>query len=82
MENLICMDSSVLISHYIDRNKFNSFFYKLLQQYDRCILSIIAEFEILIGATAIQKHHPLATLDSKHICKIDSLLIITPFSLV
>jgi len=134
MENLICLDSSVLISHYRDRDKFNSFFYKILQQYDGCVLSIVAEFEILIGATksddiilwteffskiliipytseinclaiemskklrnsgqqlefkdlvigatAIHKHLPLATLNSKHFDKLDSLLIITPFSFI
>ena len=51
MENLICLDSSALISHYRDRDKFNSFFYRILQQYDGCVLSIVAEFEILIGAS-------------------------------
>ncbi len=134
MENLICLDSSVLINHYREKQKSNTFFYKLLKEYGGFVLSIVAQFEVLIGATkpedeklwadlfidililpytpiinkiaietskrlrksgqqlefkdliigatALQRNLPLATLNEKHFDKLDNLAIITPFSLL
>ena len=134
MEKLICLDSSIFINHFRERDKENTFFSKLSYSYSGFIISIVAEFEVLIGvtniedenywntifkditiipftsainkiaincskklrnsgqqlefkdlvigATAIHKHLPLATLNSKHFDKLDSLLIITPFSFI
>ena len=53
MENLICLDSSVLINHYREKQKSNTFFYKLLKEYDGFVLSIVAQFEVLIGASKV-----------------------------
>lgn len=50
MENIISLDSSVLINHYRKKNKNSSFFYSLVQQYEQFIISVVAEYEILIGA--------------------------------
>ncbi len=134
MDKLICLDSSIFINHFREKDKENTFFTKLSYRYSGFIISIVAEFEVLIGvssgkdenywdtifnditiipfttainkiaincskklrnsgqqlefkdliigATAIHKHLPLATLNSKHFDKLDSLLIITPFSIV
>ena len=53
MENLICLDSSVLINHYREKQKSNTFFYKLLKEYDGFVLSIVAQFEVFIGASKV-----------------------------
>ena len=134
MEKLICLDSSIFIHHFREKDKENTFFSKLSYRYSGFNISIVAEFQVLIGvsngkdenywdtifkdctiipftspinkiainyskklrnsrqqlefkdlvigATAIHKHLPLANLNSKYFDKLDSLLIITPFSLV
>ncbi len=50
MEDIISLDSSVLINHYRTKNKQLSFFYSLVQKYNSFIISVITEYEILIGS--------------------------------
>ena len=51
MEKLICLDSSIFINHFREKNKGNTFFTKLSYKYSGFIISIVAEFEVLIGVT-------------------------------
>jgi predicted nucleic acid-binding protein len=52
MESLICLDASVLINHYREKNKQETFFYHLIKRYESFNISVITEYEILIGAKA------------------------------
>lgn len=57
MENeLICLDTSILIEYLRKKNKENSFFFKLTQNYQSFAVSVITEFEIFNGCT--QDQHP------------------------
>lgn len=51
---MICLDTSVLIDFYRKKNKTNSFFYKLSQYSNSFAVSVITEYEILVGSNAIQ----------------------------
>jgi predicted nucleic acid-binding protein len=50
MENMIWIDSSVLINHYKEKNKTNTVFYSLVEKYEQLYISVVTEYEILIGA--------------------------------
>ncbi|MGI8952922.1 MAG: type II toxin-antitoxin system VapC family toxin [Chitinophagaceae bacterium] len=50
MESIICVDSSVLINHYREKNKEQTFFYSLVNRHEAFNISVITEYEILIGA--------------------------------
>jgi predicted nucleic acid-binding protein len=51
MENeIICLDTSILIDFYRKRLKEKSTFYKLTKVYNLFAVSIITEYEIMIGA--------------------------------
>lgn len=53
MENeVICLDTSILIDFYRKRIKEKSAFYKLTKVYNLFAVSIITEYEIMIGAKA------------------------------
>lgn len=55
MENeLICLDSSVLIEYYRKKDKTKSFIFELSQKYDRFAVSTITEYEIYIGSNFAQ----------------------------
>jgi tRNA(fMet)-specific endonuclease VapC len=45
---LICLDTSVLIDYFRKTNKENSFLFELTKRYSRFAVSAITEFEILI----------------------------------
>ncbi len=53
--NLICLDTTVLIDYFRKTKKENSFLYKLTQQYSLFAVSIITEVEIYCGSTNEQK---------------------------
>ena len=56
MENeIICLDSSILIDFFRKTKKENSFFFKLTNQYSSFAVSVITEFEILSGSNQKQK---------------------------
>jgi predicted nucleic acid-binding protein len=52
MENeIICLDTSVLIDFYRKTVKENSIFYQLTTKYKLFAVSIVTEYEIMIGQT-------------------------------
>lgn len=56
MENeLICLDTSILIEYFRKGNKENSFFYQLAQSYQSFAVSEITEFEIYSGSKEDQQ---------------------------
>lgn len=55
MENeIICLDTSILIDFYRKKLKENSVFFQLTKKYNLFAISIITEYEIMIGADQIQ----------------------------
>lgn len=48
-DELILTDTSVLIDFYRKKDKRNAFFYKLTDSYTRFAVSVITEYEVLIG---------------------------------
>lgn len=55
-QELILLDTSVLIEYFRKEDKRNSYFYKLTVSTKMAFaISVISEFEILIGATAQQQ---------------------------
>ena len=52
MENqeLICLDSSILIDFFRKKDKTKSFFFELTKTYSLFAVSIITEYEILVGS--------------------------------
>ena len=56
MENeLICLDTSVLIDYFRKTKKENSFFYNLSNGYSQFAVSVITEFEIYCGVKPDQR---------------------------
>ena len=47
---LICLDTSILIDFFRKKDKTKSFFYGLTLQYSLFAVSIITEYEIMIGS--------------------------------
>ena len=57
MENeIICLDTSILIDLYRKKNKEKTAFFQLTSKYNLFAVSVITEFEIMIGATPEQIH--------------------------
>jgi len=55
MENeIICLDTSILIDYYRKTDKQNSFFFQLTQTYRLFAVSVITEYEIMIGSSQHQ----------------------------
>lgn len=52
---VICLDSSILIDYFRKSKKENSFFFELSNQYSSFAVSVITEFEILSGSNQKQK---------------------------
>ncbi len=52
MENqeLICLDTSILIDFFRKKDKTKSFFFELTKTYSQFAVSIITEYEILVGS--------------------------------
>jgi tRNA(fMet)-specific endonuclease VapC len=58
MENeIICLDTSVLIDFYRKTVKENSVFYQLTMKYTLFAVSIVTEYEIMIGTNAEQAEY-------------------------
>jgi tRNA(fMet)-specific endonuclease VapC len=55
MEGLVCLDASVLIEYFRNRNKKETFFPSLSLNYPGFVLPAIAHFEIYTGCTPQQK---------------------------
>ena len=53
-DEIVCLDTSILIDFYVKKVKENSVFFKLTTQYKLFAVSIISEYEILIGANGEQ----------------------------
>jgi len=51
---IICLDTSILIDYYRKTDKQNSFFFQLTQTYHLFAVSIITEYEIMIGSSQSQ----------------------------
>jgi predicted nucleic acid-binding protein len=47
---IICLDTSVLIDYFRKKDKSISFFYELSLNYKLFAVSIITEYEILVGS--------------------------------
>ena len=54
MENLICLDSSIFINHFREKDKLHTFFAILGYKYSGFVISVVAEFEVLIGVSRIE----------------------------
>lgn len=55
MDNeIVCLDTSILIDYYRKTDKQNSFFFQLTQTYQLFAVSVITEYEIMIGSSHIQ----------------------------
>jgi len=54
-EEIIFLDTSVLIDYFRKTKKENSFLYQLSKTYTRFAVSIITKFEILIGSNESQQ---------------------------
>ncbi|WP_421947647.1 type II toxin-antitoxin system VapC family toxin [Phaeodactylibacter xiamenensis] len=52
---VICLDSSILIDYFRKSKKENSFFFELSNRYSSFAVSVITEFEILSGSNHKQK---------------------------
>ena len=88
MENeLVCLDTSLLIDYFRKTNKANSHLFKLTQNYSHFAVSIYRSLkkknqlidipDLLIGATAIAHSLKLATLDEKHFSRIEGIELIS-----
>lgn len=55
MEDLICIDSSVLINHFREKIKTNTFFFNLSFKYSGFAIQPFVHFEIYVGALPNQK---------------------------
>lgn len=51
---IICLDTSILIAYYRKTDKQNSFFFQLTQTYRLFAVSVITEYEIMIGSNQSQ----------------------------
>jgi len=51
---IICLDTSVLIDYYRKKKKENSFFFTLTKKYSLFAVSVISEYEIYIGSNTDQ----------------------------
>jgi tRNA(fMet)-specific endonuclease VapC len=49
-EELICLDTSVLIDFFRKKDKSKSFFFELTKKYKLFSVSVITEYEILVGS--------------------------------
>lgn len=54
MEDLICIDSTVLINHFREKIKTNSFFFNLSRKYSGFVIPLFVHFEIYVGAPESQ----------------------------
>ena len=54
-DELICLDSSILIDYFRKTRKEKSFLFELSNQYSSFAVSVITEFEILSGSNQNQK---------------------------
>jgi len=54
-DEVICLDTSVLIDYFRKTKKKNSFLLELTQQYSSFAVSIVTKFEILIGSNQKQE---------------------------
>ncbi len=54
-DELICLDTSVLIDYFRKTKKENSFLFELTSSYSSFAVSVVTKFEILIGSTEAQQ---------------------------
>ena len=55
MENeLVCLDTSLLIDYFRKTNKANSHLFKLTQNYSHFAVSVITQYEIYVGSNIEQ----------------------------
>ena len=72
MENeIICLDTSVLIEFYRKTVKKNSVFYQLTKKYNLFDVSIVTGYEIMIGANAEQTEYWTDFFDRVTILQFD-----------
>nr|WP_294926000.1 type II toxin-antitoxin system VapC family toxin [uncultured Flavobacterium sp.] len=51
-EEIICLDTSVLIDFFRKKDKTKSFFFELTKTYSLFAVSVITEYEIMIGSSS------------------------------
>jgi len=72
MENqLICIDTSVLIDFFRKKDKSKSYFYRLSLKYSAFAVSTISVFEIYMGSDALQNNFWDKFFQSKVIIPFD-----------
>jgi len=69
---LICIDTSVLIDYFRKTQKANSFFYELTKNYSEFAVSVITEFEIYCGVKSDQQTFWNKLFDQFEILPFDS----------
>ncbi len=70
---LICIDTSILIDFYRKKDKTKSFFYELTKTYRLFAISVITEYEILIGNEAAKDNFWEQFLDRVTILPFDRI---------
>jgi predicted nucleic acid-binding protein len=53
-DEIICLDTSILIDYYRKQNKSKTLFHQLSLQYSQFAISVITQYEILVGSNAQQ----------------------------
>ena len=72
-EIVICLDTSVLIDYFRKKNKEQSYFYHLLNQYTRFTITSVTEFEIRCGIKKEQEEIWKDLLTEIEVLPFDSL---------
>ncbi len=74
MENeIICLDTSILIDFYRKKIKANSVFFQLTKVYMLFAVSVVTEYEILIGANTAQNEYWKGFFDRVTILPFDKM---------
>ena len=82
MENeLICLDSSVLIEYFRKTDKSNSFLFQLSQNHQNFAISVVVYFEILKGSSTEQDAFWYALFDNIEVLPLSKEIISTAINL-
>jgi len=70
----VLVDTSILIDHLRKKNKSNTVFFKLSTRYS-CIISVVTEFEFLVGTTSANREYTEILLEQLPILPFDSVCV-------
>ena len=54
IQGLICLDTSVLLDHFRKKNKDQTFFFKLSNNYKGFAVSVVVQYEVYSGSASTQ----------------------------